>query len=408
MKKRLTEIAVQRLAPDPKKRLEIFDQLALGLVLRVTPNCKKTWSMMYRVAGAAADGKRGPLRRHTLGSYPLLDLKTARARHHDAMELVERGLDPAVQRQKENEGRHLRLFGNVLERFIELHAKPNTKKWRDTQKILKRAFDYGWREKDISQLGRAEVHELLDRIIEDRGKSYASEMRRRLSKLFNWAVDRGLIPASPMAGMRRPELRYIARERVLEMDEIAVIWQAAEKMGYPFGPMIRLLILTGQRRSEIAGLRRAWLNNDGTSFEIPASEYKTNRNHVVPLQRTSQEIIAAQPIWNHGDYLFSTKGGKSPVSGFSKAKSRLGKICGITDWTLHDLRRSVATHMARIGVSQEHIERVLGHVIEGVAGTYNRYSYLEEKLDALARWESELIGWLPNNSHSRQTETEIL
>ena len=87
MKKRLTEIAVQRLAPDPKKRLEIFDQLALGLVLRVTPSGKKTWSMMYRVAGADVDGKRGPLRRHTLGSFPLLDLKAARARHHDAMEL---------------------------------------------------------------------------------------------------------------------------------------------------------------------------------------------------------------------------------------------------------------------------------------------------------------------------------
>ena len=238
------------------------------------------------------------------------------------------------------------MFGNVLERFIELHAKPNTKKWRDTQKILERAFDYGWRERDISQLGRAEVHALLDRIIEDHGKSYASEIRRRLSKLFNWAVDRGLLLASPMAGMRRPELRCIARERVLEMDEIAVIWQAAEKMGYPFGPMIRLLILTGQRRSEIAGLRRAWLDNDNTSFEIPASEYKTKRSHVVPLQKSSQEIVMAQPNWNHGDFLFSTMGGKSPVSGFSKAKARLDKICGITDWTLHDLRRSVATHMA--------------------------------------------------------------
>ena len=391
MKKRLTELAVQRIAPHPTKRLEVFDTMSPGLVLRTTPTGKKSWSVMYRVAGAAADGKRGPLKRFTLGSYPLLNLKEARSRYHDAMDMVERGVDPAQNRTDENKDRNLRQFDKVLDRFIELHAKPHTKNWKNTKQILERLYDYGWKGRDISELGRAEVHDVLDRVIDELGVSYASEVRRRLSKLLNWAVDRGLLPASPMAGMRRPELRYIARERVLDLKEIFAIWGAADTMGYPFGPIVQLLILTGQRRSEIAELRRDWIASNGSSFEIPASVYKTKRPHVVPLEKQSAEIIGSQPVWNHGDFVFSTTSGRSPVSGFSKAKARLDRLSGVADWTLHDIRRSVATHMARLGVSQEHIERVLGHVIEGVAGTYNRYSYLDEKSDAFRLWQSEIM-----------------
>jgi len=125
------------------------------------------------------------------------------------------------------------------------------------------------------------------------------------------------------------------------------------------------------------------------AMEIPASEYKTDRPQLVPLSVPAQSIIDCLPVWNAGDYLLSTTGGVRPVSGFSKAKAELNSLAGFDDWTIHDLRRSAATHMARLGVPQEHIERVLGHAIEGVAGTYNRYSYLEEKRAALERWGRE-------------------
>jgi len=199
-----------------------------------------------------------------------------------------------------------------------------------------------------------------------------------------------------MAGMRRPELGYTPRARVLSMDELRQIWDAAGDAAYPFGPLVRLLILTGQRRSEVAELEANWIDQELRSIEIPASRYKTKRAHVYPLSAPAWAIVDALPRWNGGDCLFTTTAGMRAISGFSKCRSRLDEIIAKratkaqveppAPWTLHDIRRSVATHMARLGIAQEHIERVLGHVVQGVAGTYNRYSYLDEKRAALEQW----------------------
>jgi len=253
----------------------------------------------------------------------------------------------------------------------------------------------------IETITRAQVHELLDDVTTRHGEARARELRKHLGKLFNWAADRGHIPASPMSGMRRPELGYVARERVLSMDELRRVWAAAKVLGYPFGDAVRLIMLTGQRRSEIAEMEWGWVDAEMRTVEIPAAIYKTKRPHVFPLSVTARALVQSLPKWNAGDCVFSTSGGgriagARPISGFSKAKevisariAELGAKEGlpsIEPWTVHDIRRSVATHMARMGVPQEHIERVLGHVVQGVAGTYNRYSYLDEKRAALEAW----------------------
>jgi integrase len=170
------------------------------------------------------------------------------------------------------------------------------------------------------------------------------------------------------------------------MKELQAVWDATEEMGYPFGHMYRMLILTGQRKSEIATMRRCWIASDTNAVEIPATDYKTKRPHLIPLSEPALKLVKALPKWNIGDFMFSTTAGARPISGYSKAKTRLDELSKVEGWVVHDIRRSVATHMARLGVSQEHIERVLGHVIEGVAGTYNRYSYLDEKRAALELW----------------------
>lgn len=346
---------------------------------------------MYKVAGAAIDGKRGSNKRLTIGEYPLVDLKTARQKALEAKELTDRGIDPSEHKKQEILGLNERRFDKVVDRFIELHLKPNTKNWKDTSRLLIVTAVSVWKSTDITKIDRATVHELIDNISEQKGVSYAREVRKHLSILFNWAADRGICPFSPMAGMKRADLRYKPRERVLSIEEIRTVWDAAAEMGYPFGPIVQLLILTGQRRSEIANIQRAWINSEYMHFEVPASAYKTGVTHVVPLTSRSQAILQKQPLWNGGDFIFSSTNGRTPSSGFSKAKLRIDKICELESWTFHDLRRSVATHMARIGIIQEHIERVLGHTIAGVAGTYNRYSYLEEKLSALKKWENEMV-----------------
>lgn len=386
MRKKLTEVAVNKLAPEEGRRLEVFDTLTPGLALRITENGKKSWSVMYRVAGRGEGGNRGPLRRMTLGPYPLIDLRGARERARAAFDLADRGTDPADQRRDEARQKGERLFEVICARFVELYAKSHTQKWRDTQRLLNTHVVPEWRGRTIDTIDRAMAHELLDEIAMRQSPGTAREVRKHITKLFNWAVDRGLLAASPVAGMRRPEFRYVPRERVLSMDELHKVWDGAGGMGYPFGPLVQLLILTAQRRAEIANLQRGWLLPDQTAFEVPASLYKTDRPQVVPLSPPAWAVVEDLPRWNGGDFLLSTTAGRKPVSGFSKAKARLDKLSGVSDWTLHDLRRSVATHMARLGIPQEHIERVLGHAIEGVAGTYNRYSYLAEKRAALERW----------------------
>ncbi len=389
MRKKLTEIAVQKLTPKPGQRLEVYDAITPGLMLRITERGKKSWSIVYRVAGAGVDGKRGPLRRMTLGQHPLIELKEARKRAREAIDAADRGIDFAVQRQEQARERHLNNFETICTRFIELHIKAHTKKWRDTERLLNKYVVPAWRGLSIEDIDRAAAHKLLDELLTKHGTSIAREVRKHMTKLFNWAVDRGALAVNPVAGMRRPELRYIPRERVLSMDELRAIWAGAGRMGYPFGSMIQMLILTAQRRAEIAKMRRDWILDDIQAFEVPASMYKTDRPQVVPLSGPARTLLDDLPRWNAGQCLFSTTAGQKPVSGFSKAKARAIRESGIDDWTLHDIRRSVATHMARLGVAQEHIERVLGHVIEGVAGTYNRYSYLDEKRAALERWGRE-------------------
>ena len=388
MRKKLTEVAVQKFAPVADKRLEVFDTLTPGLALRVSEKGHKSWSVMYRVAGRGERGNRGPLRRMTLGGYPLIDLKGAREKARSALDLADRGDDPADRKREEARQKGERAFEVICDRFVQLHAKAHTQKWRDTERLLNAHVVPAWRGRPIDQIDRAAAHELLDGIAVRHGAGPAREVRKHVTKLFNWAVDRGLLAASPVAGMRRPELSYVPRERVLSMDELRAVWGAAGEMSYPFGTMARLLILTAQRRAEVAQMQRGWVNAAGDAFEVPASHYKTDRPQVVPLSAPAQAIITGLPKWK-GPFLLSTTAGKRPISGFSKAKERLNILSEVEGWTLHDLRRSAATHMARLGVPQEHIERVLGHAIEGVAGTYNRYSYLAEKRTALDVWGAQ-------------------
>jgi integrase len=336
------------------------------------------------------------MRRMTLGSYPLVSLETARELARQALATADRGIDPAAKRTAEAKQRAVLNIESVVERFVELHAKVHTKEWKATKRILEANVVAAWRGRSIDTISRSEAHELLDEVVTQKGNAAAREVRKHLAKLFNWAVDRGQLVANPLSGMRRPELGYVARERVLSMDELRRIWAAADETGYPFGSMVQLLILTGQRRSEVAELERSWIDALLKAVEIPASRYKTKRPHVYPLSRPAWDLINRLPKWNKGECVFSTTSGRVPVSGFSKAKLRLDTLLRkhaqnadvepIAAWTVHDVRRSVATHMARLGIRQEHIERVLGHVVQGVAGTYNRYSYLDEKRTALELW----------------------
>lgn len=420
-RERLTDKRLEKLVAPPGGRLEIADDLVRELRVRVGKTGKKSWSMLYRVA--RADGSRGEMKRLNLGVYPTVSLTAARDKAREALEAASMGIDPAAVRATEIDQRQTRTFDVVFERWIELHVKVTT---RDGQRAKaaeeaarKEAEERGtkprkvarcpaerlladlvvpkWRGRLIESIRRTEVVELIDGIVMDKGASIAREVRKHLVGLFSWAIDRGLIDISPAAGIKRKDLRYAASERCLSMDELRRVWNAAGDLSYPFGDWVRLLILTGQRRSEIADLERGWLAPEKDRlFVIPAHKYKTGIAHTVPLSAPAWKIVEGLPRWNEGEFLLSGSGGRSAISGFSKAKASLDKkiakaaakdgLPPMAPWRIHDLRHSVTTHMIGLGIREEHVERVLGHKIGGVAGVYNHHSYLPEKRAALEKW----------------------
>lgn len=204
---------------------------------------------------------------------------------------------------------------------------------------------------------------------------------------MNWALKHGLIDSSPV-----PALRYSApsRSRFLTDAELALVWARALDVGYPFGTMVQLLILTGQRRGEIAALRRSWIEGDHILF--PEGFAKNKREHRAPLGGIAQRIIGGIP--KSGDLFFPARGREeTPFNGWSKAKRQFDKPLGIEPYTLHDLRRTFASTLARLGTPIQVTEKILNHVsgtVSGVAAVYNRHSYVDEMRTAIDAYEAHV------------------
>lgn len=418
---RLSTVTVEALRPPAAgQRLEIADTGCAGLRLRVSAHGAKTWSVVYRVRGEAPDGKsRGKPRRASLGAYPHVKLDDARDRAREALNDADNGVDyarrlaEAVEQEKRKAAvgyRDVNSVEVVAEQFIDRHAKKKVKEWRNVERWIQNVVVPAWRDRPVQSIKRSDIQALLDDVVRHRSAAAAIEVRKHLSALFNWVIDRDEhgMTASPMFGLKRPE-RYKPRDNKLTRAELRRVWDAAGEMGYPFREMFRLLILTGQRRSEVAELQTGWLfarEDGGRGVRVPAASYKTGKTHEYPLSAPAAAIVDALPRKKAGPYLLSgihtkSPAGKAPVSGFSKAKARLDTLIAkqaekarkegadvppMPDFTVHDIRRSVATGMAELGVSVEHIERVLGHELGGVAGTYNVHDYFPEKLAALELW----------------------
>jgi integrase len=217
----------------------------------------------------------------------------------------------------------------------------------------------------------------------------ANQVLSGIRKFFNWSKERGWIIAAPTDAIKNPA-KLSARDRILDTDEIKRIWNACDDLGWPFGSAFRLMLLTGQRRNEVAQMQWQHLNSETSIWTLPQQETKSNRQHEVPLSPLAKEIIDALP--RNCEYVFSTTR-KTPISGFSRSKKRLDVLSDTEGWRLHDLRRTAASNMAEIGIAPHVIEKVLNHStgqISGVAAVYNRHTYLREKTDALNAWARAL------------------
>jgi integrase len=233
---------------------------------------------------------------------------------------------------------------------------------------------------------------VLDGIVARKAPIAANGALAAVRKLFNWAVERGYVSASPCAGTQRPS-KAISRERVLSDAELAAVWQAAIATPYPFGPVVQLLVLTAQRRGEVIGMLWSELDLEQGLWTIPAQRTKSNRQHQVPLPSAAVTLLEGLPRL-HDEVVFPARGNPNqPSSGFSKWKRALDRASNTSGWRIHDLRRSVSTMMAEMGIAPHIIERILNHQqgqLGGVAGIYNRFAYLPEMRAALEKWEVRL------------------
>jgi integrase len=248
-----------------------------------------------------------------------------------------------------------------------------------------------WGARKISTIQRPDVIRLLDGLVDQGNPISANRTLASLRKLFNWAEGRYALSGNPCDKVEMPGSET-ARDRVLTDDELAAVWRAATEQGGHFESVVKLLILTGQRRNEVAGMEWRELDLPTKLWKLPRGRVKNDNGHEVPLSPQSLAIIEAVPRIANRALVFTTTG-TTPISGFSKVKLDLDEASGVEDWTIHDLRRTAASGIARLGVSLPVIEKILNHSsgsFRGVVGVYQRHSYADEKRAALDLWGAHL------------------
>ena len=379
----LTEPWIRNLKPESDKQVDHFDKKVTGLGIRVSPRGTKTFFFHYRYHGGN--------KRLTLGRYGEISLSMARSKARECKQLLLlHGQDPSLERKRlQRAPQH--DFAALIDDYIANYAKRKTKSWKETERLLKHDFGRAWGRRDITQIQKRDVTQIIDAIAEDY-PSAANHALAHLRKMFNWAVERDYIARTPCAGLKLPT-RPRSRDRVLDHQELWAVWNAATDTEYPYGRLIQLLLLTAQRRTEVAAMEWSELDLDGKIWTIPTQRTKGNRPNVVPLSPPALRIISSLPRL-HDKLVFPARGSDNAVSGFSKWKRALDRRAGVTEWVVHDLRRTVTTGFAALGVPPHVVALILNHrtgSMTQIARVYNRHEYMNERRLALDRWAEKLM-----------------
>ncbi len=301
---------------------------------------------------------------------------------------VNQGADPALEDHSAADTSF--QFEAVAKAFVERHCKVHNKAStaKETERLLQKHFGKAWGKRDIRDIRQGHINDILDALVAADKPSEANHALGVVKTLFSWCVDREMLAISPCMKVKKPA-KHGSRARALTEDELRTLWGILDAEGYPFGTMTKLLILTAQRRGEVTNMQWSLIDEKAATWTIPAELSKNGREHVLPLSRLAHEVVQSVPRTDC-DLLFPARGNDSNViSGFTRAKLRLDRHAGIEGWTLHDLRRTAATHLGKLGTPPHVIKRILNHVsgtFAGVAGVYNRHTYLDEMRTALEAW----------------------
>jgi integrase len=417
---RLTQAAVERLKPPASGRIEAWDSQLPGFGLRISASGLKTWQAFYRVGGKMVREKLG-----TLAQIP--NVGAARELARQSMTKARAGSHPVEERRrKEEEERHQNeveearkkntlaaaIDRYLAERQVDKSRKPMCAEYfAETARTLEKNVKHtAVGKRALDEIAGDDIKRLVRGIAKD-APSQANHTLAYLSAMLGWAVEEGLIAKNPAAGVKMPAQK-VERERALGEEEIRPFWLACDRAGWPFGPLAQLLLLTAQRRDELAHATWSEFDLEGHTWMLPGERTKNWRTHIVHLSKLPVEILEKLPrLASKKRWIFTTGlgGADTPVSGFGRGRERIAaamaEISGeeVAPFTLHDLRRSAATGMAALGVTPHVVDKILNHSfgkITGVAKIYNRFEYLPERKAALEAWSrhvESLIRPSPSN-----------
>ena len=377
------------------ERTDFQDELVRGLWFRVSPSGAKTWNVVYT---RGDDGKK---QRVKLGRFPAMSLDKARTGALKMVTAVSEGDDPANKRRAQKQAVTVEELGGL---FIDKYSKRHKKTWAEDERLL--------RVEVYPEIGRMKAEavkrrHLLD-IIEAKAEAgfiaQSTQILAVVRKMFNWAVDNDYLQSSPATGIK-PRGRAVKRDRVLSEKEVREIWNAlpVASLSEPTRDVFRLLFLTGQRSGEVCGMTRGEIDLERAAWTLPASRTKNGLAHVIPLSSYALSIVKAalEKAGEEPDApLFSRIGEAMESNAIAKAARLKLQVTGEA-WTPHDIRRTVATGMAGLGIAPHIVEAVLNHISgfrAGVAGVYNRAQYEPEKRRALDVWGAHLEAFMSNRA----------
>ena len=358
---------------------ERADSGARGLNIRVSPDGTKIWRVSY-----SFDGKR---QRRPIGEHPRMSLADARARRDEVFDGLRRGVD--ILEATTQEARASHAFEKVAEEFIQRHVEEKSDDPDDAARIIRKEFVAVWGSRDIRTIKKPDIHKVLDAIVDRGAPVSANRALARVRKLFRWCVSRGILETPPTYAIGMPT-QETARERVLKPVELVKLWRTADEIGYPFGHFFKLLLLAGQRRENVAGMR--WDALDGDLWSLGT---KTTA-HLLPLPKAALAVLADLPRLAGSPYVFPSNKLSTHITTYSDAKEALHSS-GVKGGTFHDLRRTMASTLPALGVDETVSEMIQNHRLPGTkvstAGrVYNRYKYVPQQREALEKWADYVAG----------------
>lgn len=373
-------------------RYEVWEDGKTGLGVRISPKGRKSWTYMYRFEGAP--------RRMSLGTYPTLSLANARVKHAKAKADLEKGIDPgAKQLERKRAERAAETVAELVEEYLEKWARPRKRSAAEDERNLRKEVLPLWGGRKAKDIKRRDVIALLDEIVSRGSPIQANRTLAVIRKMFNFAVSRDILDATPVAMVKAPA-KENQRDRVLSADEIRTLWRGLETAPMSEGVklVIKLQLVTAQRKGEIVGAALDEFDFEDNVWTIPAERSKNGQAHRVPLSPMALELIRrAQRLADTNDlfpshWLFPSPTVDGPVGrvAVNHALYKTLPAIGLENMTPHDLRRTAASNMTAVGINRLVVSKILNHVETGVTAVYDRHSYDAEKRHALEAWAARL------------------